>query len=95
MRSIRTAKDADNAPDNLLADTIKDNLRMYEKAVDLGAVPKDNFMNLLVMYFLKELRMREDYLSKEENTMLRNVIARSPRYKDEVRKSNKSRRKKK
>ncbi|MBR0090641.1 MAG: helix-turn-helix transcriptional regulator [Lachnospiraceae bacterium] len=92
---IAHAKDADNAPDNLLADTIKDNFKMYEKAVDLEAAPKDNFMNLLVMYFLKELRMREDFLSKEENTILRNVIARSPRYKDEVRKSNKSRRKKK
>lgn len=89
------AKDEENAPDNYLSNTIRDSLQSYEKVVDKDATPKDNFMNLLMMYFLKELHMREDYLSKEENDTIRNVIARSPRYKDQVRKSNKGRRKKK
>ena len=95
VRQFPDAKDEENAPDNYLSNTIRDSLQSYEKVVDKDATPKDNFMNLLIMYFLKELHMREDYLSKEENDTIRNVIARSPRYKDQVRKSNKGRRKKK
>ena len=102
FKDIRAAhaKDADNMPDNSIAEMIRKNMEEYQKEMKPGAPerksekPKKILMDQLFYFFTKELRMSRNKLTEEETRVLENLFMRSGRYKEEMKILNRKQRKK-
>ena len=93
FKDIRAAhaKDADNMPDNSVAEMIRKNMEEYQNEMKPGSPerkgekPKRILMDQLFYFFTKELRMSRNKLTEEETRVLENLFMCSGRYKEEMR----------